>query len=331
MRSVKAYVLLIGGCIVIPFFIWQCRTTQVYDLQPLGVIPAPEDNLQTTDKVELGRKLFFDKRLSIDNTIACANCHIPEYAFTDRMRHSTGVEGRKTERNSPTLLNSAWLPTVMFDAHLETLERQVIVPIQEHNEMNITVGALIDKLNQIPEYREAAQRIYDRDFDAWVLTRSISAFERSLISQNSPFDQYYYGNDEKALTKSEIRGWKLFSEVLYCTECHAPPHFTNYKADCNGLYNDYGPDQGRFRIHHDSTDIGKFKVPTLRNIELTFPYMHDGSKWNLDDVIDHYAKGGEVHVNKSPIIKPFDITQRERKDLLNFLKALTDTTYMVKF
>lgn len=323
--------LLIGGCIVIPFFIWQCRTTQVYDLQPLGDIPTPEDNLQSEEKVELGRKLFFDKRLSIDNTVACANCHIPEYAFTDRMRRSTGVEGRKTDRNSPTLLNSAWLSTIMFDAHLESLERQVIVPIQEHNEMNITVGALVDKLNQIPEYREAAQKIYDRDFDAWVLTRSISAFERSLISQNSRFDQFYYGKNEKAISKSEKRGWKLFSEMLYCTECHAPPHFTNYQAECNGLYEDYGSDQGRFRIHHDSLDIGKFKVPTLRNIALTYPYMHDGSRWSLEDVLDHYMKGGEDHFNKSPIIKSFSLSKEEKNDLIHFLESLTDTSYLERF
>lgn len=319
------------GWIVIPIFLWHCRSWSPVEVSPLGAAPYPEDNITTAEKIDLGRKLFFDKRLSRDNTISCATCHVPEFAFTDRMRRSTGVAGAKTERNSPTLLNAAWLKTVMADAHLETLEMQVTVPIQEHVEMDMPVGTLLEKLRKIPEYQQAAQTIYGRDFDAWVLTRSISAFERSLVSENSRFDQYYYGKVENAMNASEIRGWKLFSERLYCTKCHTPPGFTTYQAECNGLYSDYGNDQGRFRIHHDSLDMGKFKVPTLRNIALTYPYMHNGSLWNLEDVIDHYSRGGEDHPNKSPIIQPFDLSRKERNDLVHFLEALTDTTYMKNF
>lgn len=293
--------------------------------------PSPEDNPTTQAKIDLGRKLFFDKRLSKDETISCASCHLPEYAFTDRMRRSTGVGRSKTERNAPTVLNAAWLTTVMFDAHLETLEKQVTVPIQEPTEMNLSIVELLARLRKVPEYQKAAKEIYGRDFDAWVLTRSISAFQRSLISDNSRFDQYYYGGVEDALSSAEIRGWKIFSEKLYCTECHAPPLFTNMQALNNGLYEDYGKDQGRLRVTHDSLDIGKFKVPTLRNIELTYPYMHNGAFWELEDVIDHYSKGGAGHWNQDARIQSFKLSASEKRDLLKFFNTLTDTSYMKDF
>ena len=219
----------------------------------------------------------------------------------------------------------------MYDAHIETLEKQVIVPIQEQGEMDMDMRELLTKLRNIPEYQQAAREIFDRDFDAWVLTRSISAFQRSLVSLDSKFDKFYYQNDKSALNESQKRGWKLFSEKLYCTECHAPPMFTNYEAINNGLYTDYGEDKGRFRIHHDSTDIGKFKVPSLRNIDLTYPYMHDGSMKSLEDVISHYSRGGNTHVNKDDRIVPFSITKQEQTDLIHFFEALTDTSYMKDF
>ncbi len=306
-----------------------CRTSSS-STSNFSEIPFPEDNQYSKEKAALGRQLFFDKRLSTNNTVSCASCHIPEYAFTDRLPQSEGVMGRRTERNSPTLLNAAFLKTVMFDAHLPTLEMQVIVPIQEHVEMDMKMGDLIKKLQKIPEYQEAAKKIFNRDFDPYVLTRSIATFERTLISQDSKFDRYKKG-DKKALNKDELAGYHLFSEVLACTKCHHEPFFTNYEARNNGLYADYGKDNGRFRINNDSTDIGKFKVPTLRNIELTYPYMHDGSLGSLSDVIDHYAKGGEDHSNKDPLVKPFVITDIQKRQLISFLKALTDTTYMKDF
>ncbi len=301
------------------------------EMQVFSPVVSPEDNPITAEKVELGRKLFFDKRLSINETVSCATCHVPEFAFTDRKKVSEGVFGRLTERNSPTLLNAGYLPVVMFDAHLTSLEMQVIVPIQEHVEMDMKMGDLIQRLQKVDEYQTAARKIFNREFDPFVLTRSISAFQRTLISSNSRFDQYYYGKKKSILNKSEENGWKLFSEKLYCTKCHTPPHFTTFKAENNGLYKDYGIDQGRFRIFHDSTDIGKFKVPSLRNIELTYPYMHDGSLATLNEVIEHYSKGGVQHWNQSPIIQSFQLTNGEKEDLKAFLKSLTDTSYMKKF
>lgn len=296
---------------------------------PMGEIPFPADNPLIAEKIELGKQLFFDKRLSKDNTIACVDCHRPELAFTDGRALSRGVEGVAAQRNAPTLLNAAWLQTVMFDGELKTLEMQVIVPIQEHSEMNSDMLALIKELRAVPEYQEAAKRIFNRDFDPWVLTRSIAAYERTLISQDSPYDKFRAGK-KSALTASQKRGYELFANRLYCTECHPAPHFTTYKTECNGLYPDYGQDNGRFRVSGKEADKGRFKVPTLRNIALTAPYMHDGSLVSLDEVLGHYERGGQGHVNQSEVIKKFTLTQEERTDLKNFLNSLTDTTYLRK-
>ncbi|MFM7473958.1 MAG: cytochrome-c peroxidase, partial [Crocinitomicaceae bacterium] len=185
-------------------------------------------------------------------------------------------------------------------------------------------------LRQLPEYQKAAKEIYNRDFDAYVLTRSISAFERSLLSLNSRYDQFIRGR-KLALTKTEKKGMELFMNKLHCTTCHAPPNFTNYQAENNGLYMEYGVDKGRFRIHLDSNDIGKFKVPSLRNITLTFQYMHDGSLKSLDDVINHYTSGGKQNKNKHPKIQPFTLSKEDKKSLISFLGSLTDTSYLKQF
>ena len=279
---------LIGGVILVLFFLYQCNYSKSGEVRVFSPIESPIDNPITKEKVALGRKLFFDKRLSSDNSISCASCHIPALAFTDGKPVSNGVGGLKTQRNSPSILNASYLPTVMFDAHIPTLEQQVIIPIQEHVEMNMSMKDLITRLRSIPEYQEAALDIFGRKFDAWVLTRSISAYERTLISDNSPFDQFYYQGNKKAVSAEVKRGWKLFSEELYCTSCHPAPHFTTHEPLNNGLYANFGEDKGRFRIFNDSTDIGKFKVPSLRNISLTAPYMHDGSIKRIEDVLEHY-------------------------------------------
>ena len=313
-------------------FIWilccatflMCKTRP--DLNQYVSTPAPADNPMDSAKVALGKALFFDTRLSLDNTINCASCHKPGLAFTDGLKTSTGINGQKTDRNSPSLLNAGFLPTVMFDAHLKTLELQAIVPIQEPNEMGHNMRDLIPILRAVPEYQQAAKNIYERNFDAWVLTRSLAAFQRSLLSMSAPYDHFAKG-DSSALTKKEQAGLKIFSEKLYCTECHSPPYFTNYEARNNGLYIDYGEDKGRFRIHLDSSEIGDFKVPSLRNLCHTSPYMHDGSFATIEEVIDHYAKGGAGHRLQDPVIVPFTLSSKEREALIAFLSSLTDLSF----
>ncbi len=317
----------LAATIILGFLILRCSSGQ--DFNASLAVPTPIDNPQSLAKIALGRQLFFDKRLSIDGTIACASCHDPQKAFTDQLPKSRGIKGQLSERNAPSLLNAAFLKTAMFDAHLASLELQAIVPIQEPVEMGHNMKLLIQQLRQIPEYQAAAQSIFQRDFDAYVLTRSLAAFERSLLSMNAPIDRYLAG-DQKALTAEQHAGWQLFSEKLYCIQCHPAPYFTTHVAANNGLYASYEgkTDQGRFRIHHDSSDIGKFKIPSLRNITLTFPYMHDGSIQNLEQVLAHYQKGGAKNPRQDPRITSFTLSAIEKKQLLAFFDALIDTSYL---
>ena len=324
LRFTAIALVLISGFVAL-----RCGSSQ--DLNALVSIPAPQDNPQDAAKIALGRQLFFDTRLSLDGTVSCATCHDPRKAFTDHLAQSKGINGQLSERNAPSLLNSAFLKTAMFDAHLQTLELQVIVPIQEPVEMGHNMKHLIKQLKQIPEYQAAAKAIYGRDFDAWVLTRSIAAFERSLLSMNAPFDQYLAGN-KNAISKDQLAGWRIFSDKLYCIQCHPAPYFTTHEAANNGLYASYDgkADQGRFRIHHDSSDIGKFKIPSLRNLPLTFPYMHDGSLQTIEEVIAHYQRGGAKHPLQHQQIVAFDLSQKEKQQLLSFFNALVDTSYLLR-
>jgi len=315
--------------LVLGFLALRCGSSQ--DLNALVSIPTPSDNTQNAAKIALGRKLFFDTRLSLDGSVSCASCHDPRKAFSDNLAKSKGINGQLSERNAPSLLNAAFLKTAMFDAHLLTLELQVIVPIQEPVEMGHNMKNLLKQLRQIPEYQAAAQAIFGRDFDAWVLTRSISAFERSLLSMNAPFDQYLAGN-KKAMSKDQLAGWRIFSEDLYCIKCHPAPYFTTYEAANNGLYATYEgkTDQGRFRIHHDSSDIGTFKVPSLRNLPLTYPYMHDGSLQTIAAVLAHYQKGGAGHPLQDQQIVAFNLSSKEKQQLTAFFNALVDTSYLLR-
>ena len=322
LRFLSIALLLICGFVAL-----RCGQTQ--DLNATVLVPAPSDNPQNAEKIALGRKLFFDKRLSLDGSISCASCHDPQKAFSDQRSKSIGINGQLSERNAPSILNAAFLKTAMFDAHLATLELQAIVPIQEPVEMGHNMKILIKQLRQIPEYQAAAQAIFGRDFDAWVLTRSLAAFERSLLSMNAPFDQYMAGN-KKAMNKEQLAGWRIFSDELYCTKCHPAPYFTTYEAANNGLYASYEgkTDQGRFRIHHDSSDIGKFKIPSLRNLPLTYPYMHDGSINSMEAALEHYQKGGAGHPLQDPRILSFELSPKEKAQLLAFFNALVDTSYL---
>lgn len=331
MWAKTQYYFFLVFIFIASFSLFKCKSISCVNIFTIKEIPFPADNELTKDKIELGRKLFFDKRLSINETVSCATCHIPQFAFSDQKNVSEGVLGRKTERNSPSILNSAFLKTVLYDAFLPTLEMQVIVPIQEHVEMDMSMLELIKRLKAIEEYQLAARKIFNHDFDPWVLTRSIASFERSLISNNSRFDQFYYQKNKNALTKSEKAGWKLFSEKLYCTKCHPAPCFTTFLPDKNGIFKEEDKDKGRFRVTEDSLDIGSFKIPSLRNVELTFPYMHNGSLNTIEEVIVHYSKGGKDKNYSNQIIRPFKLNSSDINNLKLFLYSLTDTSYMKDF
>lgn len=297
---------------------------------PKGFDPfdVPDDNLFTQERWELGKKLFYDPVMSLDSTISCSSCHQAELAFSDDVSFSLGVEDRLGTRNSPSLANVAYHPYYTREGGVPTLEMQILVPIQEHNEFDFNIVLLAERLTRDSTYVSMSKRAYDREPDAFVITRALANFERSLLSGYSPYDQFENYGDMTALTNSEINGMSLFfSERTNCSACHSGFNFTNYSFENNGLYEEY-PDVGRFRLTGEEEDIAKFKVPSLRNVELTAPYMHDGSILTLEELIEHYNTGGKNHPHKSSLIKPLNLTDTEKKELVLFLKALTDMSFI---
>ena len=297
---------------------------------PVGFpeIEFPEDNEPTEARILLGKKLFNDTRLSITNNVSCATCHQANLAFTDGKQFAQGVFGRSTETNSPTLVNLAYHPYFLKEGGVPNLEQQILVPIQEHNEFNHNILEIAEQLSKDSIYVRMALNAYDREFDPFVITRSIAAYERIFLSGNSRFDKFNFQGKSNALSASEKRGLDLFnSEKLKCNQCHSGFNFTNYQFNNNGLYTSY-VHEGRFRITSDTLDIAKFKTPTLRNIELTAPYMHNGSIQTLEEVLQHYASGGKNHPNKSTLITGFDLNDQEQEDVVNFLKSLTDFEFV---
>ena len=278
-------------------------------------------------KINFGKKLFFERQLSNDNSISCSDCHRPNYAFADTVAFSRGVSGHHSRRNSSTLLNIGNSPVFMFDGHIKTLEMQAIVPIQDSNEMGSRMSRLIQRLGSIKEYQQISKTIYKRKFDAFVLTRALASYQKSLVSEGSRFDAFYNG-DSTALSYEEADGWRLFSEILNCTSCHPAPNFTTYKTENNGIYKDGDSDMGRFTINNDSSEIGFFKVPTLRNIALTSPYMHNGSITNLSGILEHYLEIDHVHPNTSKLLKKKSLSEQEKENITIFLEALTDTLFV---
>jgi cytochrome c peroxidase len=293
---------------------------------PMPDIPA--DNTLTKSRVALGRQLFYDPVLSADSTRSCGSCHAASLAFSDSTVVSFGIENRPGTRNSPTLANVAYQKKLLREGGVPTLEMQVLVPIQEHNEFDFNILLVADRLKRMPEYVMLAEKAYGRAPDAFVITRAIAAFERTMLSGDSPYDQFVFQGKANALSVSEKRGLDLFQgERLNCSKCHGGFLFTHQDFTNNGLYEIY-PDSGRIRLTGLESDRAVFKVPSLRNIALTAPYMHDGSLPTLESVIDHYQTGGNPHPNKSPLLKPFVLSTQERADLLAFLGSLTDHIFM---
>lgn len=297
---------------------------------PEGFPPInfPENNEFSLERWELGKRLFYDPILSADNSTSCASCHLAELAFSDNVMISPGVEGRLGMRNSPSLTNIAYHPYFTREGGVPTIEMQVLVPIQEHVELDFNVVLIAERMMEDSSYVEMAWKAYEREPDAFVITRAIANFERSFISGNSDYDRYENHADNSAMTSSEIRGMELFNSTkTNCSSCHGGFNFTNYSFENNGLYEVY-EDEGRYRVTGLESDRALFKVPSLRNIELTAPYMHDGSINTLEEVVEHYVSGGENHLNKNPIIEPIDLSIQEKNDLINFLKTLTDDSFV---
>lgn len=293
-------------------------------------IPFPADNAFSSERWELGKRLFYDPIMSLDSSISCGSCHSQANAFSDVVAFSPGVNNAPGTRNASGLANVAFHPYFTREGGVPTLEMHVLVPIQEHNEFNHNIVVIGEKLMMDESYVEAANNAYDRNPDPFVITRALATFQRTLVSGDSDYDEYMNQGNSEALSAEAKRGMDLFfSDQTNCSSCHGGFNFTEYAFENNGLYASY-EDNGKFRLTGEESDKGRFKVPSLRNIELTAPYMHDGSLNTLKEVIAHYNSGGKVHPNKSELIAPLDLSDEEQSDLLGFLQSLTDYDFITR-
>ncbi|GIV42908.1 MAG: cytochrome-c peroxidase [Bacteroidia bacterium] len=303
----------------------------------LVIIALSAWKLRTHQKItaiELGKKLFFDPILSSDSSVSCASCHNPKYGFADNQAFSVGVGGKKTSRNTPSVLNMKNRTAFFWDGRASTLEEQALGPIQNPDEMNLPIPQAIQRLKKHPFYAKAFLEVYGKEVDSILLGKALAAFEETLEIEETRMDQYLMGN-ENALNESEKRGLALFNGKAGCIECHFGPDFTNDQFKNIGLYTGKkNEDLGRYNVTKNKKDKGKFKVPGLRNIIYTAPYMHDGRFKTLEEVIDYYNNpdiANPKHPNRDKLIKPLNLTTQEKKDLIQFLQsASTDKPHPLK-
>jgi cytochrome c peroxidase len=293
---------------------------------PLGLPPLtwPANNPYSPAKAELGRYLYFEKRLSADETLSCASCHDPQFAFTDGAAVSTGIRKQKGNRSAPTIINRAYTLAQFWDGRAATLEEQAKGPMANPMEMGNTHEALVGRLRQIPGYRPMFAKAFgSEEVTIDRVAMAIACFERTLLSGNAPYDRYKLGN-KQALTSEQVRGMSVFFDKAKCDKCHEGANFTlNAYANLGVGSDKPDPDVGRFGVTKDPRDWGVFKTPTLREIAHTAPYMHDGSLKTLDEVVDFYDKGGIKNRNLDENIKPLHLTHQEKIDLLAFLRSLS--------
>ena len=292
----------------------------------LGPVPVPADNPQTADKVALGKLLFFDPRLSGNNTIACATCHQSAKGMSDGRPRGLGLAG-EMPRNAMTLWNVAYMHAIHSDGSRASLEEQADKSVSGPA-MAQTYPALFDELGAVPEYRQRFATVFPDGITERNIARAIAAFERTVLTFDSPFDRFRAG-DKAALTSEQKQGLDLFfSPRTGCSSCHVSPLFTD-----NAFHNlgvpQVGPksvDNGRSDVTHNDADVGAFKTLTLRNVERSGPYMHDGAFTTLDQVVAFYTAGGGPSPHKSPLLKPLDLSAKEEQALVAFLRSLTDPT-----
>ncbi len=331
---------------------------------PLGLptLPIPPNNPITSTKIELGRKLFYDRRLSLNNTFSCAMCHIPEQGFANNeMATAVGIEGRSVRRNAPTLYNVGYAQLLFHDGRENTLEQQVWGPLLAHNEMgNPSIGYVVDKIKASGDYRGLFEKAFHQGPGMQTIAQALASYQRTLNSADSPFDRWYFGKQKDALNESARRGFALFTGKAACGTCHIIGEktalFTDQKRHNTGIgyaesmqktpekqrvqvapgvFVDVDQhslqgvaaakpnDLGYYEISQNPLDRWAYKTPSLRNVTLSAPYMHNGSLSTLEDVIRFYNQGGVDNENLSPLIKPLGLSDAEMSDLLGFLKSLT--------
>jgi cytochrome c peroxidase len=293
-----------------------------------------KENAGINTKAALGKKLFSEKILSKDSSVSCASCHIPKFAFADTLAFSVGIEGKLTKRNTPSVLNMKNRPYYFWDGRATTLEEQSLMPIQNPDEMGLPIDEAVKRLNQSREYKMLFQKIFNKKPDARNLAATFSAYEKTLETVDSKFDDW--SNNLKNLTAQEERGRELFTgDKAKCFDCHRMEDFTTDEFKNIGLYNGKElNDAGLFNIKNNEADLGKFKTPGLRNIAVTAPYMHNGMFKTLEEVMEYYNNPQKFvpdAVNIDDALKtPLGLTENEKKDLVSFLKTLTDKKYIKK-
>jgi cytochrome c peroxidase len=305
---------------------------------------VPAANPMSEAKARLGRFLFYDKRLSVNGEQSCAGCHRQELAFTDGRATAVGATGMTHPRSAMSLVNVAYYAVLTWsDPNVRSLETQALIPMLSENPVELGLRgrerATLAILRSDPVYRELFPKSFPETKDPFTLVnvaKAIATFERTIVSARSPYDRYYYGNDKSAISEAAQRGEMLFfsDPVAGCFRCHGGFNFSDATGTApvefhnTGLYDSYPePNRGVYEHTRKPADLGKFKAPTLRNIALTAPYMHDGSIATLPEVLDHYAAGGRGHLNptKDKRMARIALTDQNRKDLLAFLDSLTDT------
>jgi len=297
-------------------------------------VVSPPDNPITPVKVALGRKLFFDKRLSSNNTISCATCHDPNYGFADPHPVSIGVKGRQGERNSHTLLNVAFMTPLMWDGKAATLEEQSLMPFMSPSEFDLPPDQAAAKL-QRQGYSALFQQAFGEDVTVPNMVKALAAYERTLTAGDSPFDRYLFKKDANAISPEVKRGFDVFLAAK-CDACHLimterlHPFALKYVLFTDGKFHNLGvdatkknPDPGRYAVTGDPSDWGRFRTPTLRNVALTAPYFHDGSAATLADVVDFYDRGGNANRNLDPAMRKLNLSPQQKLDLIRFLESLT--------
>ena len=291
----------------------------------LGVLPAPPEdpaNPSTQAKFELGKQLFEDPRLSGDQSLSCASCHPREMGYTEAVPFSEGFGAKPMPRHTPTLLNSVYYRYINWDGKFANVPQLVLAVLANPKNMNMQdEKVLIARLESVPAYRAQFRRIFGGPPTKRRVALAIDTYVRKLTTPNSPFDKYAAGN-RKALTPAQKRGLELFVGKADCTLCHRGPNFEDDQFHALGVK---GNDAGRFKITGVEADRNAFKTPTIRNVSLTAPYMHDGSLATLRDVIDFYDAGGGPQQPKSMLLRKLNLTKREKSDLVAFLESLTGT------
>jgi cytochrome c peroxidase len=311
-----------------------CRSLEPFRVPaPLGqdlFAPVPDDNPLTRERIALGARLFVDPLLSVDRSVSCSSCHRPANAFSDSIPFSRGAHGRTGKRNAPSILNVVYRSSFFWDGRASSLEEQVLQPIQDSLEMDLPLAELESRVRESASYSRAFRRAFGEDVSAQNIARALASYLRTLRSGNAPIDRFKNG-DTTALSPLARRGADLFVGKAHCAACHLGPNLSDGDFHSTGVAwrGDTLRDPGRFAVTGRAEDRGLFKTPSLRNVAVTAPYMHDGSMRTLEEIIEFYDGGGRRNPNLDPVIRPLRLTPEEKRALAEFLDGLTGSAVRV--